>query len=394
MLPEPLAAARLASTHLAQTPYPRRQEAILALINALKAAEPLLLEQNTLDLESSRDLATSGIVLAWLRLTHERLGRVCRWLEQLYHAPDPAAQALPTTQESFCFRVPLGVMGLIYEGLPTLSLMLAGLAIKTGNALVVWGSPSSRFTTQAIASVFTEALKHTWLPSASVQTLPVDLLPARWLAQPLAVDVAIAHGRPRFIAEHRPQASCPFLPLALGNSYLVWDSSVSPDAILECIQKSHEGAPDRALAIEKIIVLGGVNPSHLTYVMNELAQAGYPSAVDEALHASYAELPVVAASEWGLPYLDQRLAWHYEEDLDRAIAWINRYGSSASVIASANYDDCYQFYQEVRTPLVYLNRPPQLERLGALAIGIVAERGAYQGVFGLEQCLSRKQVWL
>ncbi|MCH9056361.1 hypothetical protein [Parathermosynechococcus lividus] len=394
MLSELLEAARFASTQLAQASYSSRQEALLALINALKTAEPLLLEQNTLDLESSRDLAVSGIVLGWLRLTHERLQRITRWLEQLYQAPDPWVQALPTGRNTFRYAVPLGVIGLIYEGLPTLSLLMAGLALKTGNALVMWGGASSRFTAQAIANVLQDALSRTSLPLSSLQTLPFELPPASWLSQPKAVDVAIAHGRSRFLAEHRSATCCPFVPLALGNSYLVWDGSVSPEVILSCIQQSHDGSPDRPLAIEKIIVLAGVNPSHLTFVMNELAQAGYKSAVDEYLRATYPELPMVDATEWSLPYLNQRLAWHYEEDLGKAIAWINRYGTTASVIATTHYQDCCQFYQQVHTPLVYLNRSPQLERLSALAIGVVAERGAYQGVMGIEQWLSTKQIWL
>jgi len=394
MLPEPLAAARVASTHVAQATYSNRQQALLALINALKAAEPLLLEQNTLDLESSRDLAVSSIILGWLRLTHDRLQRITRWLEQLYQAPDPAVQALPTTGDSLSYTVPLGVMGLIYEGLPTLSLLMAGLALKTGNALVVWGSASSRFTTQAIASVFADALRHPWLPSASLQVLPTDMSPASWLAHPMAVDVAIAHGRSRFIAEHRATACCPFVPLALGNGYLVWDPSIAPDLITDYIQQSHADTPDRPLAIEKIIVLDGVNPAHLTLVINELAQAGYKSAVDDHLQPIYPELPTVDASEWGLPYLDQRLAWHYEESINPAINWINRYGTTASVLACDIYHDCRQFYQEVQTPLVYLNRSPQFTQPNRCVIGAVAERCAYQGLFGLEQCLSRKQVWL
>lgn len=394
MLPKCLEAARLASTQLAHATYSSRQEALRALIDTLKAAEPLLLEQNTLDLESSRDLAISSIVLGWLRLTHERLQRITHWLEQLYQAPDPWIQPWPTTRETLRYAVPLGVIGLIYEGLPTLSLLMAGMALKTGNALVIWGSASCHLTTQAIARVLQDALSHTSLPLESLQTLPLEMTPTHWLSQPMAVDVAIAHGRPRFITEFRPAASCPFVPLALGNSYLVWDGSVSPEVILDCIQRSHQGSPDCALAIEKVIVLASVNPSHLTFVMNELAQAGYKLGVDEHLRAAYPHLPTVDAMEWSLPYLDQRLAWHYEEDLAKAIAWINRYGTAASVIASTHYQDCCQFYQQVQTPLIYLNRSPQLEQLSTLAIGVVAERGTYQGVLGIEQCLSTKQVWL
>ncbi|WJI22989.1 hypothetical protein MZ909_07060 [Thermosynechococcus sp. B0] len=391
MLPEPLRGARVASTHLSQVSYALRQDALRRLIEELATAEPLLLEQNTLDLESSRDLAVSQIVLGWLRLTHERLHRIRQWLEHLYHAADPWQQSLPTRPERFQYAVPLGVVALVYEGLPTLSLMLAGMALKTGNALVLWSGESSRYTAGAIASLIEAALSKTSLPKATIQTL--SLSPTSWLADPVAVDLALVYGRSRFVAEQRAAARCPLVSLSLGNTYLVWDGSVSPESVLNCIQHSHQANPDRALAIEKVIVLGNVNPSHLAFVINELTQAGYKQGVDEHLHRNYPEIPLVDASEWPLPYLDQRLAWHYEEDLTAAVHWIHQYGSAASGIIASSYEDCRAFYQQVQTPLVFVNRPPQLERLDALAIGAAA-RGCQRGLFGLGQLLSTKQVYL
>lgn len=391
MLPEPLRGARVASTHLSQASYALRQEALRRLIDELATAEPLLLEQNTLDLESSRDLAVSQIVLGWLRLTHERLHRIRQWLERLYQAADPWQQPCPTQPDRFQYAVPLGVVALVYEGLPTLSLMLAGMALKTGNALVLWSGESSRYTAGAIASLIEAALSKTRLPKAAIQTL--SLTPASWLADATAVDLALVYGRSRFVAEQRAAARCPLISLSLGNTYLVWDGSVSPESVLNCIQHSHQANPDRALAVEKVIVLSNVNPSHLAFVINELTQAGYKQGVDEHLHRSYPEIPLVDASEWPLPYLDQRLAWHYEEDLAAAVHWIHQYGSAASGIIASSYEDCRAFYQQVQTPLVFVNRPPQLERLDALVIGAAA-RGFQRGLFGLGQLLSTKQVYL
>lgn len=128
-------------------------------------------------------------------------------------------------------------------------------------------------------------------------------------------------------------------------------------------------------------------------MINELTQAGYKQGVDEYLHRNYPHIPLVDASEWPLPYLDQRLAWHYEEDLTTAITWIHQYGSTASGIVASSYRDCRAFYQQVQTPLVFVNRPPQLERVEALAIGAVA-KGFQRGLFGLAQLLSTKQVYL
>lgn len=391
MLPEPLRVARVASTHLSQASYALRQAALGHLIEELTAAEPLLLEQNTLDLESSRDLAVSQIVLGWLRLTHERLHRIRQWLEHLYQAADPWQQSMPTRPERFQYAVPLGVVALVYEGLPTLSLMLAGMALKTGNALVLWSGESSRYTAGAIASLIEAALSKTSLPQTSIQT--ISLTPASWLADTTAVDLALVYGRSRFVAEQRAAARCPLVSLSLGNTYLVWDGSASPDSVLNCIQQSHQANPDRALAIEKVIVLSNVNPSHLTFVINELTQAGYKQGVDEHLHRNYPQIPLVDDGEWPLPYLDQRLAWHYEEDLAAAIHWIHHYGSAASGIVASSYEDCRAFYQQVQTPLVFINRPPQLERLDALAIGAAA-KGLPRGLFGLAQLLSTKQVYL
>ncbi|MFN4280774.1 hypothetical protein [Thermosynechococcus sp.] len=391
MLPEPLRGARAASTHLSQASYALRQEALKRLIEELGAAEPLLLEQNTLDLESSRDLAVSQIVLGWLRLTHERLHRIRQWLERLYHAADPWQQPCPTQPERFQYAVPLGVIALVYEGLPTLSLMLAGMALKTGNALVIWSGESSHHTAGAIAGLIETALGKASLPPAAIQTLSLD--PAGWLADPTAVDLALVYGRPRFAAEQRAAARCPLVTLSLGNTYLVWDGSVSPESVLKCIQQSHQTHPDCTLAVEKVIVLGNVNPSHLTFVINELTQAGYRQGVDEHLHPNYPHLPLVEKGEWPLPYLEQRLAWHYEEDLAAAIHWIHHHGSAASGILAGSYEDCRAFYQQVQTPLVFINRPPQLERLETLAIGGVA-KGVQRGLFGLGQLLSTKQVCL
>jgi glutamate-5-semialdehyde dehydrogenase len=374
---------------------------------ALLKRQDDILEANTLDLEASREMAVPDLILDWLKLTPERLQIVGRALHRLSETSDPIQQVLniPSYQvdqcQTYCQLMPLGVIALIYEALPELGAIAAGLCIRTGNSLILRGSPEASHSNQAIADILQGAIEDANLPPDCLQLMPSeqgDLIP-ELVTQDQYINLVIPYGRPRLVQQVMRQATAPVLRTAIGNCYLYWSPTGSLDIARWMVLDSHKSEPEPVNAIEKVLISRYHSPTTLTMLWNGLKEQGFVLRGDETLVAEFPEIftGLAAQTEWGQPYLNRTIAFKVVEGLETAITWINQYSSGhADCVATESYQESRQFALGINSAMTYINATPRFyrnpKRGSAVALGMSNQKGHRRGLISLETLTTVKHI--
>lgn len=395
----------IASQRLAQLSHPHRNQLLHSLARILQDRQDDLLEANTIDLETSRNLAIPTLVLNWLKLAPERLQTLGLMLKQLAATSDPLATmafhpSACIAASGYAKSQPWGVVAFIYEAFPDLALLLAAMCWKTGNALLLKGSVETQYSNQVVTELLHEALTQAELPLACVQSLPCDrnLSIADLVAGDLPIDLVLPYGRPSLVQQVVQQSTLPALRSAMGNCYLFWSDSGSVESARSMIINSHKGFPDAVNAIEKVLLTPNIKQSRLTLLWSSLKEKGFELRGDATLAAEFPELILATKEEWQQPYLQKIVAFRVVDDLADALNWINRHSSHhADCLVTDSYQDSQQFTQGVRSAHVFINTSPQFLRQssgpgGSLAIGMSATNSFAPGVISLETLLTTQQI--
>lgn len=382
-----------------------RQQGVKAIALALEDSFDYILEANTLDLEMSREMAVSELMIDWLKLTPERLETTVKILKYLSKSADPTKRLInaPYQLEScqtYCQLMPLGTIALIYEAIPEIAAIAAGMCIKTGNSLVLRGCSTASNSNIAIAKIIQAALAETELPSGCIEVISSDLGTeiADLLVQDEYLDLIIPYGRPSFVQQIVEQATAPVLKTAIGNCYLYWSSSGDLELVRHLIIDSHKSEPDPVNAIEKVLINGNKKSSTLLSLFNSLREQGFKLKGDINLVEEFPEyLRLSSPSEWGQPYLDKTIAFRYINSLAEAVEWINSYSSGhADCLATESYEESRLFSRGVNSALVYINSSPRFSRHpnngDAVFLGMSNQKGFRQGLIGLETFTTLKQI--
>jgi glutamate-5-semialdehyde dehydrogenase len=397
--------AHQASANLAQTPVQVRNLVLKELVSTLQAQQDTILEANTLDLETMRDLAVADLALQWLKLTPERLSIVRQFIESIIGLPDPLQMRSGTVANSLDglsgFRVlPQGVVCGLYEFLPEFPILLSSLCLKTGNSLMIRGNAENTHTHQLWGNMLSAILTkgnvdprcfYSFLSDRSV-TLK-DLT-----ANDLAINLVVPYGRPSFIQEIVKQRTVPVLAPVMGNCYLFWSASGSSDLVRSIILDSHVGLPDPVNAIEKVLITPNINFSLLNILFNHLREKGFILKGDETLAAEFPDLTMVESSEWSQPYLTKTVAFKIVDSIGEGIQWINRHSSGhADGLVTEAYRESQQFILGVTSSAVFINASSRFSRLtsgpsGTIALGMLGRNSINQGAISIEKFLKKSQI--
>ncbi|MGK7927993.1 MAG: glutamate-5-semialdehyde dehydrogenase [Spirulina sp.] len=394
-----------ASRQLPVTLGVERNLAIANLARDLEVAREAILEANTLDLETSRDMAIPESLREWLKLTPERLHKAIQILQRLADLADPILQIrnashLVESSQTYCQFVPLGTIALIYEAFPELGAIAAGFCWKTGNALILRGSSEASHTNAAIAGVLQGAIAKSKLPSGSVEVIPAEQGSSiqELVTQNHEIDLAIAYGRSSLVQKVSQWSTVPVLPAAIGNCYLYCSPSSDLDVVREMILDSHASQPDPVNAIEKVLICRVSNFSSWMRLFASLQEKGFDLRGDREFCGAFPEeLKLAEEREWGSAYLKKIVAFKVVDDIEEAIAWINRYSSGhADCLVTESYTESQQFARGVNSALIYLNASPRFYRYpphsNAVFLGISNQKGQRRGPIGLESLTTMKQV--
>jgi glutamate-5-semialdehyde dehydrogenase len=399
--------ARKASLNLSSATTAEKNDALQAIARGIESNRKLLKEENEKDLAMAEENGLSEAMVDRLRLTHERIDSMVKGLRQLIELPDPVGAVLETKErpnglEINKVRVPIGVIGIIYESRPNVTIDCAGLCLKSGNASILRGGKEAMHSNRAMASIITEALQESPLPDDAVQLIPTVEREA--LNHLLTMDEYVhciiprgGEGLIRFVAEN---SRVPVIKHYKGVCNLFIDASADLNMAEKIAVSSKCGRPGVCNAIENLVVEASIAEEFLPRVAKQLTEQGCELFVDERAGTMLNDFTTRTATDedYAEEFLDLRLAIKVVDSLDEAISFVNQYGSghSESIITS-NKKRAESFLNEVDASSVYWNASTRFTDgfefgLGA-EIGISTDRLHARGPMGLEElCTYKYQI--
>ena len=399
--------ARQASFALAGASSADKNDAIQRIARGIESNRKVLLEENQKDIDLAEEHGLVPAMVDRLRLTHERIDAMVKGLRQVIELPDPVDSVIqenvrPNGLKIKKVRVPIGVIGIIYESRPNVTVDCAGLCLKSGNASILRGGKEAFHSNHALASIIGQALEQSALPTEAVQLIPVVEKEA--LNHMLTLDNLIhciiprgGEGLIRFIDEN---TRIPVIKHYKGVCHLYVDGEADLEMARKIAVSSKCGRPGVCNAIENLVVDEKIAAEFLPACAKELVEKGCELLVDEKAGAILGDFSTKPATDddYHEEFLDLRLAVKVVESLDDAIAFVNRFGSGHSEsIITANKGHADRFLREVDASSVYWNASTRFTDgfefgLGA-EIGISTDRLHARGPMGLEElCTYKYQI--
>ncbi|MDL2197875.1 glutamate-5-semialdehyde dehydrogenase [Halopseudomonas aestusnigri] len=396
--------ARKASRVIARTPTAVKNAALLATAEAIEAAAERLVAANELDLQAGRDNGLDEAMLDRLALTPARLAAMVEGLRQVAALPDPVGairdmKFLPSGIQVGKMRVPLGVIGIIYESRPNVTVEAASLCLKSGNACILRGGSESIHSNRAIAECLREGLAAAGLPNEVVQVVETTDRAAvgALITMPEYVDVIVPRGGKGLIERISKDARVPVIKHLDGICHVYVDDRADFDKAEAIVINAKTHRYGVCNAMETLLVNEAVAESFLTRVAPLYAAKGVELRGCPATCALLPEAVAATEEDWSTEYLAPILSIRIVADMDAAIEHINIYSSQhTDAMVSEDYTRARRFIAEVDSSSVMINASTRFADgfeygLGA-EIGISTDKIHARGPVGLEGLTSEKYV--
>lgn len=396
-----LTRARQASRSLAQAD---RDAALRAMAVGLEADAPAILAANAEDLAAERARGTAAALVDRLILTPSRLAASAEGVRQVALLPDPLGRVLEGRMLASGLRlrrvtVPFGVIGIIYESRPNVTVDAAALALKAGSAVVLRGSASALNSNRALVATMRRALADTGLPPDAVQLIdsPDRALVTALLAARGKVDLVIPRGGEALISHVVENAKVPVIETGVGNCHVYVDADAELDKAKAIILNAKVQRPGVCNAAETLLVHQAVAEAFLPRALAALAAHGVTLFGCPRTRALFPAAQPASEADWATEYLDLKLAVKVVNDLEEAIAHINRYGTQHSeAIVTESLTSARRFQDGVDAAVVYVNASTRFTDgfefgLGA-EIGISTQKLHARGPMGLAELVTSKYL--
>jgi glutamate-5-semialdehyde dehydrogenase len=396
--------ATQASAILARTSTDLKNRALTAMADALCARKGLLVEANARDLAHARDCGLSAAMIDRLTLTETSIGGIARGLAEVAALPDPVGNVAlmwrrPNGLTVGRMRIPLGVIGIIYESRPNVTADAAALCLKSGNAVILRGGSEAINSNVAIADILREVLRDLSLPEAAVQIVRTTDREAvtELLKLEGYIDVIIPRGGEELIRAVVRDSRIPVIKHYKGVCHVFVDDGADiPMAVRICMNAKTQ-RPGVCNAMETLLVHEAVAPVFLPMVADSLRKAGVRLRGCERTRALLPDAEAATVEDWSAEYLDLVLAVRVVRDLDEAIAHIGTYGSlHTEAIVTESYERAQRFLREVNSSTVLVNASTRFSdgyELGLGAeIGISTTKLHAFGPMGLEELTTTKFI--
>jgi len=390
---EKLQHARLASATLAELSTAQKNDLLLRMANALESQSAKILRAN------EEDLASSGSMHDRLLLTPERVTDMARAVRDVAALPDPVNEVLEEWQRPNGLiirkvRVPLGVIGIVYESRPNVTVDAATLALKTGNAVVLRGGKEAGRSNQVLAEIMAGV---SGVPDGAIELLDSstresvqDLIRARGL-----VDVVIPRGGPALITHVMENALVPVIETGAGNCHIYVDKSADLDMASRIVLNAKTQRPSVCNAAEKLLVHSTLAPEFVPQIVTQLLQAGVEVRGDDESRRLDGRVTPASDEDWGQEYLRLCIAIRVVSTVDEAIAHINRYSTKHSeAIITADESHAHKFLRLVDSAAVYWNASTRFTDGGEFGfgaeMGVSTQKLHCRGPFALKELTSTK----
>ncbi|MFF9144332.1 glutamate-5-semialdehyde dehydrogenase [Streptomyces sp. NPDC014861] len=400
--------ARGAAAQIAPLPRSAKDEALLAIADALEVRTAEIVEANAEDIAKAREAGTSESIIDRLTLTPERVRAIAADVRHVAALPDPVGEVvrgstLPNGIDLRQVRVPLGVVGIIYEARPNVTVDAAALCLKAGNAVLLRGSSSAYASNTALVTVLRDAVGGAGLPADAVQLVPGEsrdsvreLMRARGL-----VDVLIPRGGASLIRTVVEESTVPVIETGTGNCHVYVDATADLDMAVDILINSKAQRVSVCNAAETLLVHQDIADAFLPRALDALAEAGVTVHADERVlaRAEGTKATVVPATteDWETEYLSHDIAAAVVDSLDKAVEHIRMWTSGhTEAIVTTSQAAARRFTQLVDSTTVAVNASTRFTDGGQFGfgaeIGISTQKLHARGPMGLPELTSTKYI--
>lgn len=397
--------AKSARAVIATASTQTKNSALLAIKEAMAASRLSILQANLKDLDAGQNQGLDEALLDRLELNDARIDGMIEGVEHIIALPDPVGEISrmarrPSGIEVGLMRQPLGVIGIIYESRPNVTIDAAALCLKSGNACVLRGGSEAFHSNQAIAACITTGLQAVGLPAACVQVAPTadrDFVGAMIGGDAPMCDVIIPRGGKGLIERISTDARVPVIKHLDGNCHVYVDAESDLQQALQILENAKTHRYGVCNAAESFLIHEDVAPTVLPLLQQTLAPHSVEIRGCDRVCAMLPEAKVASESDWYEEYLGPIVAIKVVASVDEAIVHINTYGSHhTDAIVSTNYTTVRQFMRAVDSASVIANASTRFADgfeygLGA-EIGISTDRIHVRGPVGLEGLTNQKWI--
>jgi len=400
------ASAKQASRTLATLGAGVKDAALEAVADALVERAPEIVAANARDLEAGREAGLSAALLDRLMLDRTRIGAIAEGTRKIASLPDPVGEViegfrLPNGLDVRKVRVPLGVIAVVYEARPNVTIDAAALCLKSGNAVVLRGSSSAVHSNAVLAGIAAEAVVGAGLPDGALALVSGgghDEL-TELATQTESVDLIIPRGGEGLKAALKGVATVPVIFAASGNCHVYVDRSADLAVAQEIVINAKVQRPGVCNAAETLLVHADIADRFLLHVLHALHDAGVMLHGDVRTRETVGDLPirVATAEDWDTEYLALEMAVAVVDSVEAAIEHINRHGSGHSeAIVTADTAAAREFELRVDAACVYVNASTRFTDGGEFGmgaeIGNSTQRLHVRGPIGLRELCTFKYL--
>lgn len=398
------AAAKKAAAKLAVTSTAVKNKALLAMAEALLAKQEDILAANALDMERAAAKGMKSSMLDRLKLTAARIEGMADGLRQVANLPDPVGNVLDgkTLANGLTItkvRVPLGVIGIIYEARPNVTADAAGLCLKSGNAVVLKGGSEAMESNKAVAGILSEAATAAGMPEGAIQFIDTsdrqavqDLIHLNGL-----VDVVIPRGGAGLIKMVVMNATVPVIETGAGVCHTYVDASADVEMAVKIAYNAKVQRPSVCNAMETLLVHKAIADKFMPAMLAKYAEAGVEIRGDEGVQSFGKAVVPVTEEDWATEYGDLRLSVKLVDSIEEAMEHIARFGTGHSeCIVTNDYSQAQLFQKTVDAAAVYVNASTRFtdgNEFGFGAeIGISTQKLHARGPMALPELTSTKYL--
>lgn len=396
--------AKEASYELMNASTTEKNNALLKMAEKLLDNQGYIIEENKKDLEVAINKGISKSMLDRLSLDEKRIADMADGLRQLVSLADPVGEVTsmwrrPNGIQIGKQRVPMGVIGIIYEARPNVTCDAAGLCLKAGNAVILRGGSEAINSNIAIVKVLVEGIKEAGLPEYSLQLVENT---SREVATEMMklndyIDVLIPRGGAGLIQAVVKNATVPVIETGIGNCHVYVDGEADLEMAKNIVVNAKVSRPGVCNSEEKLLVNEKVAEEFLPMIISALKENNVEVRGDKKVKSIVSDIVEATEEDWSREYLDFIIGIKVVKSLDEAIAHINKYGSGHSeAIVTKSYDNSQRFLQRVDAAAVYVNASTRFtdgNEFGFGAeIGISTQKLHARGPMGLNELTTNKYL--
>ncbi|GHT01812.1 gamma-glutamyl phosphate reductase [Synergistales bacterium] len=394
--------AKAAARGLSVIPTETKNTALRAMAEAIRKNKNEILEQNKLDLDDGKASGLTGALLDRLALNNARIEGMAVGLEEIASFRDPVGEVLGMWNGEAGrigrVRVPLGVIGIIYEARPNVTADASGLCLKSGNAVILRGGKEAMRSNIVIASILSKAASEANMPLGAIQLLATQSREASVeLMRLQALDVLIPRGGLNLKKSIMENARVPYIMTGMGNCHTFVDASADIDMAVNIVINAKCQRPGVCNAMETLLIHKDIAQRFIPVCMKALCERGVEIRGDETVRGLFPSAKVASEEDWETEFYDLILAVKVVDNLAEAMNHIHKYGTQHSeAIVTESYENAQAFLSGVDAAAVYVNASTRFTDGGVFGfgaeMGISTQKLHARGPMGVEQLTSTKFI--